>query len=382
MVTISLTNKNPDSNDHSVTINLNSGVCSFPDKREVPLCEFIKQEDFVHPLLSEPFVHSADHVYLYEYDNITQLFYSAVFVYKTLLHADNPNLCVFKIQPSCQFKQNKVPDDLYFSIDGMKPATELISVVQLNEIVSTLMRDSFEYSEDFVINDTFTVDQLPSSVNGDLFYPDKEPFYEIFEHTANLSRLELRYINPVIGFGVFCREPIKAGEFLGIYTGVKQVNLPSVLNYSYRQNGDSLSMILDGRNYGNITRFINHAPNPDKNAPSADSSNQLFSNSKCSIYIINGLSFMVYLTTRDVMPGEQLLVDYGSAYFQKSTPILFKSNGRPVNRYNRMSNKKLGHLRVMAHHGVVKAQRYLQLRMVFIITLIFILMAGLHLLSI
>ncbi|MBL7480161.1 SET domain-containing protein-lysine N-methyltransferase [Legionella bononiensis] len=383
MVTITLTNNNFDSKDDKVTINLNTGACFFSDNREMPLHQFIKHVDFVHPLLSEPFLSSSDDVYHYEYNNIRELFYSAIFVYKTLLHVDNPKLCVFKINPSLNFHHNKLPERLYFSIDGNKSATELISINQLNRIVSALLRDPYEYSEDLIINDSFTVEDLPESVNGDLFYPSEEPFFQIFENPVDLSRFELRYINPIIGFGVFSKTLIKNEEVLGIYSGVKQVNPPESFNFAYKPDGDSLNMILNARGFGNITRFINHAPNLDNNSLSADSSQRLFANSKGSIYFINGLSFIVYLATRDILPGEQLLVDYGTLYFKEYSPIRFKTNGRPlkIKSFKKMSKRRLAHLRIMANYGVQKAQRYLQFRMFLIISIICVLMASLHLLS-
>ena len=383
MVTITLTNNNLDSKDDKVTINVNTGACFLSDKREVPLHQFIKQGDFVHPLLLEPFTSSSDYVFHYEYNNIRELFYSAIFVYKTLLHVDNPSLCVFKINPSLNFHHNKLPEGLYFSIDGNKSASELISINQLNRIVSALLRETFEYSEDLIINDSFTVEDLPESVNGDLFYPSEVPFFEVFDNPADLSRFELRYINPIIGFGVFSKTLIKNEELLGVYSGVKRVKLPISLNFSYKSDEDSLNMILDARSSGNITRFINHAPNPDNNEKSADSLDRLFANTKSSIYYINGLSFIVYFAIRDIMPGEQLLVDYGSLYFKEYSPIRFKTNGRPlkIKNFKKMSKKRLAHLRIMANYGVQKAQRYLQFRLLLIISIICILMASLHLLS-
>ncbi|KTD50806.1 SET domain-containing protein-lysine N-methyltransferase [Legionella quateirensis] len=381
MVTITLTNNNLDSKDDKVTINLNTGVCFFSDKREMPLFQFMKQVDFVHPLLSEPFTPSSNYVFHYEYNNIRELFYSAIFVYKTLLHVDNPKLCVFKINQSMNYDYKKLPEGLYFSVDGTKSATEFISINQLNSIVSTLLRGTYEYSEDLIINDTFTIDELPESVNGDLFYPSEEPFFEIFENPADLSRFELRYINPIIGFGVFSKTLIRNEEVLGIYSGMKRVNLPSSFNFAYKSDEDSLNMILDARSMGNITRFINHAPNTDNNTVSAGTSDRLFANSKSSIYYFNGLSFIVYFATRDIMPGEQILVDYGSLYFKEYSPIRFKKNGRPlkIKGFNKMSKKRLAHLRIMANYGVQKAQRYLQIRLFLIISFICVLMASLHL---
>lgn len=344
------------------------------------LADFFKCSDFSHPLLSEPFTPSRDSVYHYEYSCVEELFYSAIFVYKTLLHTEHPHLCVFKINPSVNYAQQKIPDTLNISINEEHSATESITIPQLNRMISAFLKAPFNYSDDLIIDDTFTMVDLPSLVNGDALYFLHDSFDAFFKNPADLSRLELRYISPVVGFGVFCKQPIKQDDFIGIYAGVKHVRLPTFLSYAFKPDDDCLNMILDARYYGNITRFINHAPNPDANA-SSRSSVHLFANSKHWIHTVNGISFIVCKATRDIIPGEQLLVDYGPLYFHKSAPVTFKKYRKNRYCYGTMAIKKRMHLRVMAENGVLKAQRYLQLRMMLIILVISVLMGGLHLMS-
>lgn len=378
MVTITLTNNNLDSKNTSVSINLISGTCCFPDKSETSLKQFIKQKEFTHPLLSEPFKPTTDNVYHYEFDNTRELFYAAIFVYKTLLHVDKPQLCSFKINPSKNYQHLKVPEDLGFSINSSKFAQERISIEQFNSIVSEIQGIKFEFSEDLIIDDTFTIDELPVTVNGDLFYVDKEHLIQLLEHPTDLSRLEVRFVNPLIGFGVFSKTEIPEQQIVGVYSGVKTANKPQRLNFAYKPEEDSLNMIIDGKYFGNITRFVNHAPDPDDHTETIEHTGKLVANSKAHIYYINGISIIIHITNRAVKAGEQLLVSYGESYFKDYTPVRFKSNGRPFKTFRNFSKNKIMQLRIMANNGVRKAEIYLKIRLAIIIAAICLIMAGLQ----
>lgn len=381
MVTITLTNNNLNSKDLNVSLNLRLGLCSFPDGREVNLKQFLAQSDFTHPILSTPFTLNDDNFYHYEYDNFRELFEAPVFFYTILLHADSPYLCTFKINPSKNFQAYKRDDNLYFSIDSNKPAEETISIDQLNSIVRTMLQIKFQFSEDLIINDSFSFDDLPPEVNGDNLFTVQEYLYDILENPGDLSRFEIRYFDPKIGFGVFSRTVIKTDDIVGVYTGIKMNQCPKSSNFTFKPEKDCLNMYIDAKYYGNITRFINHAPDPEKENEMFKSPPGLIANVLSAIYYFNGISVIVFVAKRDILPGQQLLVNYGDEYFINTIPTRFKV-GRRFNDYlNIFSINRINQIRIMARYGVQKAQTYLNLRLIYIFFGIFIIMGGVKLLS-
>ncbi len=383
MVNIALTNKNPRSQDRRVNINITTGISTFADGREIPLKQLLGELDFEHPLLKVQSTPTPDDVFHYEYDDLDGLFYAAIFVYSTLLHVDKPLDCQFKINPSQAFRPSQCAEDVYFSINSQQPAKESISISQLESLICHLSGFKFEYSNDIIIEDLFTIADLPDSIDGDALYSADPTKIALLKTMANDKRYELRYINFDIGFGVFSREAISTGDVISFYTGIKTIHIPTTFEYTFENKLDCLNMSLDARQHGNITRFVNHAPSrvdTDKMNPSRGPF--LKANVKATCYYLNGMEFIVYQANKDILPGEQLLVDYGARYFQKGGMNRFNTRGRPIdtNKKNIRNNaqKKLILIRIMANHGVRKAQMYLFVRMMVIVAVILIIMGALN----
>ena len=358
-----------------VTININTGVCTFADKRKIPLKTLIEGNDFSHPLLAKKSIPAATHFFHYEYDDIDGLFYSSIYVYSTLLNVDKPEACQFKINPSKKFKQLRFEEQMYFSIHEKKTAKETITIDQLNALVSHLSGFTFKFSEDFMIEDTFTINELPSKIDGDALYTIDESILELLKNPRNFDRYELRYVNPEMGFGVFSRTTLQEGDIIAVYTGVKTTCKPHKLDYTFKIQGDCLNMYQDSRQQGNITRFINHAPPANKPKIMSQKPAFLEENIISTSHFILGIEVVVYSVCKEILPGEQLLVDYGANYFYDRSIKRFKPNGRMLSSkiYTlKKSRQKLIDLRIMANHGVEKAQVYLSLRtfFIFIVTVV------------
>ena len=379
MVTLALTNQNPHSQHRQVKINIVTGLCTFADDQKIELKRLMSELDFSHPLLMEPFTHAPDYMYHHEYHNTDGLLHSAIYVYSTLLRVDKPLACKFKINPSSAFQYSTFAKNIYFSIHRHKPAKESIHISQLEALVSYLGGYQFKFSEDIIIDDTFTIADLPSLVNGDALYKSQENIAQLLDIPRDFSCYELRYIDCDMGFGVFSREVIKQGDIVSLYSGIKSTNKQTTLDYAYKSKLDSLNMCLDARPYGNIARFINHAPEPDVNQPA---SLLLEANVKTKSYYLNGIETVVYLASKDIQKGEQLLVDYGSLFFQGMLASRFKINGQVIDSnkktIHKKSQKKLQRIRIMARHDIKEAQRYLYLRLLVIAGGLLVLMGMLN----
>ena len=382
LVKIALTNRNQHASDRQVIINLMTGLCTFADNREIELKQLISTTDFNHPLLTESPAQGINNLFHYEYDTIDGLLQSAIYVYATLLHVDKPLACHFKISPSPAFKRSTVAGDIHFSIQGHKVAQESICIRQLNALISQLSHINFKFSDAILIDNLFTIEDLPFSIDGDALYETHPNIVDLLKNTDDLNRYELRYIGYDIGFGVFCRDAINKGDVISLYSGVKTIESSTTSRYAFKSKKDCLNMYIDARLYGNITRFINHAPGirTNKNSPSSVPLPE--ANVAATSYYLNGIQVIIYSAQRDVLKGEQLLMDYGANFFKKARVSRFKINGQAVDgrkKFRRKNaQKQLNNLRIMADHGVQKAQRYLRLRTLTISVVICIFMGMLN----
>ncbi len=352
-----------------MTININTGRCHFADNREIGLSQLINDPAFTHPLFNEPYTPGHHQIFHYEYNNIEELLYSGIYVYSRLIKADKPLDCIFRINPSTLFQTTPQADGIHFSINRRKAAQETISIQQLDAMTSHLLGFKFVFSEAIIIKDQFTIKDLPSSVDGDALYISDEKLSALLKKPCDFSRYEIRYINAEIGFGVYSREHIKKGDIISFYTGIKTHDFPQS-HFSFVPQQDCLMMRLDACQHGNITRFINHAP---KHITSSRTS-VFEANIKSSNYCLNGIEVIVYLATKDIYKGEQLLVDYGATYFRDDEMFLFKTNGGLIHPHRKLigsdTPNKIRQIKIMAIHGVKKAQIYFLVRIFIILSLL------------
>ncbi|BCA93786.1 hypothetical protein TUM19329_01470 [Legionella antarctica] len=368
MVNITLSNKNPCSQNRKVTINIDTGLCRFTNNREIALEQLINDADFIHPLIHEPYTPIKNQMFHYEYSTIEELLYSGIFVYSRLIKAEKPHDCIFRINPSPLFQISPSAKDIPFSINRRQFAQETISIHQLEALISHLSQFKFVFSEAIIVDSQFTIKDLPLSIDGDALYTTDKKLITLLKTPHDFSRYELRYINPEIGFGVFSKGTIEKGEIISFYTGIKTHSLPET-RFSFIQAQDCFMMKIDASQYGNITRFINHAPKHNTSAQSTF----IEANINSSSHYLNGLEMIVYSATKKIFKGEQLLVDYGNNFFQDEELFLFKTNGRLIRTDRKLawsnSQNTLNNLKIMAIYGVKKARLYVLLRMLFIFSL-------------
>lgn len=381
MLNISLANQNPHSKDRHVVINVTAGLCTFEDKREIELKRLLRESDFSHRLLTEDVTQTSDHVYHYEYDDLDGLLYSPIFIYSTLIQSDKPLSCQFKINPSAVFQRVQFEHTIDLSIHSHQRAQERVSITQFEAMISQIMAYQFKFSEDYIIDEEFSIEGLPPFVDGDALYSCDANLVELLKAPHDFSRYELRYISPRIGFGVFSKAVIKKGDIISFYTGVKTPQLLGQKNYSFGSKLDCFKLALDARQQGNIARFINHAPSLKSKI---DSSKVPLcgANIEAVYHYLHGLVMVVYIATDLICPEEQLLVDYGQQYFHSYPMFRFKTNGQLIDTnkkfFRSYSPQKINHLKIMASHGVKKAQIYVALRMLRIAAVVALFTAMLH----
>ncbi|KAL1858115.1 hypothetical protein Daus18300_010116 [Diaporthe australafricana] len=106
-----------------------------------------------------------------------------------------------------------------------------------------------------------------------------------------------------MGLGVFATVAIPQNQWLGEYIGeIRPTNAPIDLNdpYTFVLGNDSPVCIITSRDFGNWTRFINHAC-----IPNVDVVDGMYGHRRA----------IVFRTTRAIAANEQLSIDYGPNYF-------------------------------------------------------------------
>jgi hypothetical protein len=127
------------------------------------------------------------------------------------------------------------------------------------------------------------------------------------------QKIALRWINETFGFGIFAVEKIPSCTFIGEYTGViKEAGLNTKDNYYCVQYTTwdirRKKFVIDAKEAGNFTRFINHSKKPNLGLQ--------------SIYWC-GLPRMVLVSLQEIEAGSQLSFDYGNLFWKECphTPV-------------------------------------------------------------
>jgi hypothetical protein len=122
--------------------------------------------------------------------------------------------------------------------------------------------------------------------------------------------LLIAWCNERVGFGVFANEDIGKGAYIGQYAGVVRKRRPNDENgYCFQYNvGDDWEspFIIDAKEKGNYTRFINHSHKSNLEP--------------VSVYL-NGAMHIILITLQPIKKGEQLCYDYGPDYWVKRGQI-------------------------------------------------------------
>jgi hypothetical protein len=134
---------------------------------------------------------------------------------------------------------------------------------------------------------------------------------------GEIADVDVKHVSAEVGAGVFARSPIAKGAFLGEYAGELRFLMPSQMfafaegnPYAFELSGElpwkrGMAMV-DSRERGNFTRFLNHSYRPNLDVQ--------------QVLTKDGYH-TIFLALRDIEPGEQLMFNYGRHYW--------KGRGRP-----------------------------------------------------
>ncbi len=130
---------------------------------------------------------------------------------------------------------------------------------------------------------------------------------------GSLPSTSIRFIDDVVGYGVFAERAIPKGVFIGEYTGVVRKRLGRVgrfNDYTFEYaigDWERNPFIIDAKQEGNLTRFINHSARPNLGS--------------VSVYA-NEVMHIILVALKPIPKGAQLCYDYGDIYWKKRQKAL------------------------------------------------------------
>ncbi len=130
-----------------------------------------------------------------------------------------------------------------------------------------------------------------------------------------LSPVSIGWVSEEVGYGLFAAKDIPAGSYVGEYTGIIRKNdlrrcFEPLNDYcALYPVEDELSkrLFLDAKQFGNLTRFINHSNTP---------------NLEVRHLFCDGFYHRVFIANRLIRKREQLLYSYGKNYWYARKPPL------------------------------------------------------------
>ena len=355
MTVLILRNSNSEAIIQQLSFNLETGHFLTENNQIVTRHELVDLA-FTHPILREdPLTETGKHQYSYIYHNDIEFCLALRYLYATLLQADNPAACSFRIQPAEQYFLDTKQYELYFSCHPKKAARQRLRMSQVNSMMTDIYGSPFQYCNHIVLDKTLTWVDLPKEMTADALYHSPEQNWS--PHQACLEQVELRFINERIAFGLFARTPIQKGALISQYCGELVAKDIENKSYSYIPLVDGgYQLCLDAKHVGNVGRFLNHAP-----VSVTKPTRYLSANVKAEDHWIYGTRHIMLFATKDILPGEQLLSSYGNVFFIDPEAMLYiKPNGiitdhkhrRIKNRYE----KTKPCLTVFAQYGIKRAQ--------------------------
>lgn len=120
-------------------------------------------------------------------------------------------------------------------------------------------------------------------------------------------RVAIRFINKVVGYGVFAKEDIPPYSTLTHYAGIlmldKEINVNHDSTFSF---SDYKAFSIDGAKQGNWARFMNHCPEKERG-------NNVI---PWEHYIEKGPRIVFTAGAHGIKRGRQLLYSYGDEYWK------------------------------------------------------------------
>ncbi|KAI8892898.1 hypothetical protein BC833DRAFT_625378 [Globomyces pollinis-pini] len=194
--------------------------------------------------------------------------------------------------------------DDFETVFGITPMHRVV----INPILQSIMANHNALEDEQYLNDKINYD-IKMEVYKDFFSQES---HEEFQR----EHLGVKWSNLETGFGLYAKKDIPMNTILGFFTGVMQMDIDNT-DYTWEvyksqvtlPNGYTrfMDVGIDGRKVGNYLRFINHV---------GDSCN-----TKPEYVLFNNQWWVLYITEKNIVTGQELTTNYGSNYFDSRKRI-------------------------------------------------------------
>lgn len=115
----------------------------------------------------------------------------------------------------------------------------------------------------------------------------------------------LKKVNALVGFGAYAKKNISYLSYVGEYAGEvrkrrRRTDKQNPYIFGYMVGYFGTPWVIDSKDKGNFTRFINHSFTPNVNSRGI---------------VVDGIYHVIFFANRNIAAGEQLTYDYGPAYW-------------------------------------------------------------------
>ena len=124
---------------------------------------------------------------------------------------------------------------------------------------------------------------------------------------ASPPEVSLRWIDDEMGWGIFAKRDFQPMQFIAEYSGLFRRKRRGDDQNAYcfecpLIRGESSRFLIDARDFGGISRYINHSDAP---------------NLESALATVLGMPHVLLLTSRPIKKGEELRYDYGTDYWKR-----------------------------------------------------------------
>jgi uncharacterized protein len=127
--------------------------------------------------------------------------------------------------------------------------------------------------------------------------------------SCHMPEVAIRWIDPILGWGVFALRDFKKMQFVAEYTGKvrkrKKTDVKNAYCFEYVVvQGIASPYTIDALDQGGVGRYLNHSSSPNLNS---------------SLATFENISHVILYAKEPIAKGTQLCYDYGPDYWSKRT---------------------------------------------------------------
>lgn len=154
----------------------------------------------------------------------------------------------------------------------------------------------YKITEDYVEELMFGGYEAPNKKDMEF----RKKYFDSLEHNAGEDGIVVAWVSDEVGWGCYAAKEFRLGDFIVAYNG-EFVSKRRQKARDYAMASSLEQIVLDASKHRNLAAFINHSAN---------------ANAEAQGVFDRGVDRIVITATRKIPIGQQICIDYGTAYFR------------------------------------------------------------------